>query len=1349
MANYLDSLDTFLARAVVVRADTAYDMALRYNDGLDITDEVNEINWNTTLSLGSADTTQDETLRLVLLTLLVNNFNLFNIPTPVGVYNLYQPISPTSVATVPFNLVTGDILSNASAAAQFALVLYKTGGTMTGPLLIDPTTRIDSTGVLNIGTSTATTTTIGRVGQNVAMPGTITLATWGGVAIPIAKGGTGQVALGTALQVLRTNAAANATEWATIATGDVTGPGSSIDNAIARFDGVTGKIIQSSGVVVSDGNGIQGAATLSMNGSTSGFTLITPSAIAGSNTQTLQAATGTIALLENRLDAFAATTSAQLATVISDETGTGVLVFATSPTLTTPVIGAATGTSLVLSGAITSGVASSAAGTVVLRNATNAFTQTIRGTNPAASVIYDLPTTAPTVGQYLSASAPSAGVVTLSWGTITALVNPMSALGDLISGAAAGAPTALVGDTSNTRKFLRSLSVASVATAPVWDTLLAADIPTIAQSQVSGLVTALTNKLGTGLTDGYFFVGNAANAAVGVAMSQDGTIDNTGALTIADGVVTFAKMQDITFQTLVGRWSAGDGPPQEISIGSGLSLSGAGVLSASGGGTGDVVGPASATDNAIARFDTTTGKLIQNSAVLIADTTGVISGTQGITFSGTTSGTTSLVATAIAGTTILTMPAATDTLVGKATTDTFTNKTLSASSNVLGGVTMTLGSDGTGDVYYRNAGGVLTRLGVGSNGDVLTLAAGLPSWAAGGGGASLAATLAIGNTTGGTNIEITSGDKINFDPVGIQYISCPSGIIDIYNIDTLVSPTKTVNLSLSTESSDWGTFKGSGTHGSQIGIGETSYSLVGEYAVGLWAKNATLQQYFIVRPDGVWVNPSVAPTLGWVLGQTASGLDYIDPSTFPGGGAPGGSDTELQYNNASAFGGITGATSNGTIVTLTAPQINGALLETSSTVGYVWTATDTAGAGAWAAAAGSGANTALSNLAAVSINASLIPQTTLDLGAAATAWRSLYLYGSGTFGSHSIQLTGTPTGNRVLTIPDATDTMAVLGTAQTFTAAKTFNDQTILLRNPANTFSYTLVHGAIAANRTLNLPVITATDTLATLGLGQTFTAANTFSLVGSTGVAITISGAGSSTNAGLTFTSSSRGWINMGTSGDAVAAPTLTTARSQGTKIVLYPLFVASTTADYAIGLETNAIWFGLPDSTRFFYWYQGATRVMTLSANGNMTLVQRAAATGALVGFTFTGAVTTNQTASTEIQSALWNCAGRQWAAGNITTQREFLIAAPAYTFVGNASTITTAATFAIAGAPTISGGTSAITNALALWVQGGKARFDGAGAWTGLPTGNAGLASGDLYVDTAANILANGDVVVGRKV
>lgn len=79
-------------------------------------------------------------------------------------------------------------------------------------------------------------------------------------------------------------------------------------------------------------------------------------------------------------------------------------------------------------------------------------------------------------------------------------------------------------------------------------------------------------------------------------------------------------------------------------------------------GTGDVVGPASATDNAAVRFNLTTGKLVQDSTVIIADTTGNISGTQKITFSGSTSGTAALQAAAVAGTTTATLPTTTNTL---------------------------------------------------------------------------------------------------------------------------------------------------------------------------------------------------------------------------------------------------------------------------------------------------------------------------------------------------------------------------------------------------------------------------------------------------------------------------------------------------------------------------------------------------------------------------------------------------------------------------------------------------------------------------------------------------------------
>ena len=55
---------------------------------------------------------------------------------------------------------------------------------------------------------------------------------------------------------------------------------------------------------------------------------------------------GTVAYVANKLSVFAATTSAELAGVISDETGTGVLLFSNSPTLVTPTLGAALATSI-------------------------------------------------------------------------------------------------------------------------------------------------------------------------------------------------------------------------------------------------------------------------------------------------------------------------------------------------------------------------------------------------------------------------------------------------------------------------------------------------------------------------------------------------------------------------------------------------------------------------------------------------------------------------------------------------------------------------------------------------------------------------------------------------------------------------------------------------------------------------------------------------------------------------------------------------------------------------------------------------------------------------------------------
>ena len=70
------------------------------------------------------------------------------------------------------------------------------------------------------------------------------------------KGGTGLTSIGTALQVLRVNSAADGLEWASVSSGggsgDVVGPASATDNAIARFDSNTGKLIQNSLVTISD-----------------------------------------------------------------------------------------------------------------------------------------------------------------------------------------------------------------------------------------------------------------------------------------------------------------------------------------------------------------------------------------------------------------------------------------------------------------------------------------------------------------------------------------------------------------------------------------------------------------------------------------------------------------------------------------------------------------------------------------------------------------------------------------------------------------------------------------------------------------------------------------------------------------------------------------------------------------------------------------------------------------------------------------------------------------------------------------------------------------------------------------
>ena len=88
---------------------------------------------------------------------------------------------------------------------------------------------------------------------------------------------------------------------------------------------------------------------------------------------------------------------------------------------------------------------------------------------------------------------------------------------------------------------------------------------------------------------------------------------------------------------------------------------------------------------------------------------------------------------------------------------------------------LAVGSDATGDIYYRNSSGFLARLAAGSNGHVLTLDSGIPSWAAASGGdigGSVGSTdnaVPRANGTGGGTLQASSviiDDSNNVTGVG-------------------------------------------------------------------------------------------------------------------------------------------------------------------------------------------------------------------------------------------------------------------------------------------------------------------------------------------------------------------------------------------------------------------------------------------------------------------------------------------------------------------------------------------------------------------------------------------------------
>ena len=147
----------------------------------------------------------------------------------------------------------------------------------------------------------------------------------------------------------------------------------------------------------------------------------------------------------------------------------------------------------------------------------------------------------------------------------------------------------------------------------------------------------LTSSVGT---KGYYYVVDVAGSTnlngitdwqIGDWAIFNGTVwqkvDNTDAVTSVNGQVGTVVLTTTNIAEGTNLYYTDARSRASVSAGTGISYnSTTGVITnASPSLGGDVVGPASATDNAIARYDSTTGKLIQNSVVTVGDT-GIVAG---------------------------------------------------------------------------------------------------------------------------------------------------------------------------------------------------------------------------------------------------------------------------------------------------------------------------------------------------------------------------------------------------------------------------------------------------------------------------------------------------------------------------------------------------------------------------------------------------------------------------------------------------------------------------------------------------------------------------------------------------
>lgn len=498
-------------------------------------------NWSMWLT-GANDTNQPDALRIRLLTLLVDVAKLNPVPTP-AVLGFVQPIASIEISSVPFSQITGNPESNMALNAKFNTYLPLSAGTtkpLTGALYF----ASDELGVdvinegdtLNIGASAG----IVQFGADAEVKlHVVTEGAWQADSIGVAYGGLADIDFAGATDgqaVVKSGAgyAFHTIPAIPSLTGYIKADGTVPMTADLRFPISKGIDTEAEGTLYigqNNATAVQIFQNLSVTNVVSGNWQASPVGLefGGTGANLAPPSNPSFFIYASGTSAFA-------------EIGANLRINAGAVTLTEILTGVKYEGSVIETGYGGTGLSTVGADGEVLT---------------------------------IVSGAPA-------WAAFSALTNPMNDSGQMIYGGAAGIPTRLVSNATSTNKFLRSVSSGN----PSWEILLAADIPNIDITQVTGLSTALSNKLGTTLASGKMFVGNGSGAAAPVLMSGDATLSNTGALTIANSAVTFAKIQNATVQyALIGRWSAGSGVFQEVTIdGVTITIDAFGVMSSTGGG---------------------------------------------------------------------------------------------------------------------------------------------------------------------------------------------------------------------------------------------------------------------------------------------------------------------------------------------------------------------------------------------------------------------------------------------------------------------------------------------------------------------------------------------------------------------------------------------------------------------------------------------------------------------------------------------------------------------------------------------------------------------------------------------